>query len=144
MWLLCPPTSTYINSTQMKHIHALEVSCASLLKVNPTFGDNLKQINPDDLEEMDLQWEIAMLIIRVRRLIKRTGRKLDRMLRLLEIGNRRKSNYRRTVLVETPNENALVLKIEFEGYDGVQLRKSVPTNLIDGIYIFRKFFQFRF
>ncbi|GJX14970.1 hypothetical protein Tco_0206728 [Tanacetum coccineum] len=30
---------------------------------NPASGDNLKQIDPDDLEEMDLQWEMAMLII---------------------------------------------------------------------------------
>ncbi|GKA01938.1 hypothetical protein Tco_0674603 [Tanacetum coccineum] len=36
-----------------------------------------KQINLDDLEEMDLQWEMDMLIIRARRFIKRTGRKLD-------------------------------------------------------------------
>ncbi|GJV84633.1 ribonuclease H-like domain-containing protein [Tanacetum coccineum] len=38
---------------------------------------DLEQINPDDLEEMDLQWEMAMLTIRSRRFIKRTGRKLD-------------------------------------------------------------------
>ncbi|GJW78730.1 hypothetical protein Tco_0140412 [Tanacetum coccineum] len=44
---------------------------------NPTSGDNLKQIDPDDLEEMDLQWEMAMLTIRARRFIKRTGKKLD-------------------------------------------------------------------
>ncbi|GJZ15376.1 putative ribonuclease H-like domain-containing protein [Tanacetum coccineum] len=44
---------------------------------NHTSGDNLKQIDPDDLEEMDLQWEMAMLTIKARRFIKRTGRKLD-------------------------------------------------------------------
>ncbi|GJY75643.1 hypothetical protein Tco_0480759 [Tanacetum coccineum] len=36
-----------------------------------------RKIDPDDLEEMDLQWEMAMLTIRARRFIKRTGRKLD-------------------------------------------------------------------
>ncbi|GJS41899.1 hypothetical protein Tco_0566942 [Tanacetum coccineum] len=36
-----------------------------------------EQVDPDDLEEMDLQWEMAMLTIRARRFIKRTGRKLD-------------------------------------------------------------------
>ncbi|GJX69046.1 ribonuclease H-like domain-containing protein, partial [Tanacetum coccineum] len=41
-----------------------------------TQGD-LKQIDPDDLEEMDLHWEMAMLKIKARRFIKRTGRKLD-------------------------------------------------------------------
>ncbi|GKF53316.1 ribonuclease H-like domain-containing protein [Tanacetum coccineum] len=67
---------------------------------NPTFGDNLsdaviyaflasqpnspqlaqeglEHIDPDDLEEMDLQWEMAMLTIRARRFIKRTSTKLD-------------------------------------------------------------------
>ncbi|GJS45321.1 hypothetical protein Tco_0595442 [Tanacetum coccineum] len=39
--------------------------------------ENLEQIDPDDLEEMDLQWEMAMLKIRARRFIQRTGRKLD-------------------------------------------------------------------
>ncbi|GJX62704.1 hypothetical protein Tco_0295604 [Tanacetum coccineum] len=105
---------------------------------NPTFGDNLsdvvicaflasqpnspqlsqedlEQINPDDLEEMDLQWEMAMLTIRARRFIKRTSRKLDvngqrvrfdRAPRNQE--NRGKESNRRTVTVETPTENALV------------------------------------
>ncbi|GJT08326.1 ribonuclease H-like domain-containing protein [Tanacetum coccineum] len=35
------------------------------------------QIHPDDLEEMDLRWNIAMLTIRVRRFLKNTRRKLD-------------------------------------------------------------------
>ncbi|GKB06271.1 ribonuclease H-like domain-containing protein [Tanacetum coccineum] len=39
--------------------------------------EDLEQINPNDLEEMDLQWEMAMLTIRARRFIKRTGRQLD-------------------------------------------------------------------
>ncbi|GJU42111.1 hypothetical protein Tco_1195068 [Tanacetum coccineum] len=34
---------------------------------------DLEQLHPDDLEEMDLQWEMAMLTIRARRFIKRTG-----------------------------------------------------------------------
>ncbi|GJR73480.1 ribonuclease H-like domain-containing protein [Tanacetum coccineum] len=39
--------------------------------------EDLEQIDPDDLEEMDLQWEMAMLTIRARRFIKRTSRQLD-------------------------------------------------------------------
>ncbi|GKE67599.1 ribonuclease H-like domain-containing protein, partial [Tanacetum coccineum] len=39
--------------------------------------EDLEQLHPDDLEEMDLQWEMAMLTIRARRFIKRTGKKLD-------------------------------------------------------------------
>ncbi|GKF86233.1 ribonuclease H-like domain-containing protein, partial [Tanacetum coccineum] len=94
--------------------------------VNPTSGDNLK--------EMDLQCEMAMLTIRARRFIKRTGRKLDvngprvRFDRFkVECYNFHKYGHfarecraprnhesrgreinRRTVSVETPIENALV------------------------------------
>ncbi|GKC32699.1 ribonuclease H-like domain-containing protein [Tanacetum coccineum] len=106
-----------------KHISQLEIQ-----------GEDLEQIDPDDLEEMDLQWEMAILIIRARRFIKRTGRKLDvngqrvgfdkskvecynchknghfsrecRAHRNQE--NRGRENSRRSVTVETPTENALV------------------------------------
>ncbi|GJY03968.1 hypothetical protein Tco_0369908 [Tanacetum coccineum] len=40
-------------------------------------NEDLQQIRPDDLEEMDLRWNIAMLTIRPRRFLKNTGRKLD-------------------------------------------------------------------
>nr|GEW24025.1 retrovirus-related Pol polyprotein from transposon TNT 1-94 [Tanacetum cinerariifolium] len=40
------------------------------------FGD-LQQIYPDDLEEMDLRWNIAMLTMRARRFLKNTKKKLD-------------------------------------------------------------------
>ncbi|GJR04475.1 putative ribonuclease H-like domain-containing protein [Tanacetum coccineum] len=41
-----------------------------------TNGADLQKIHPDDLEEMDLRWEMAMLTIRARRFLKNTGRKL--------------------------------------------------------------------
>ncbi|GJZ35544.1 ribonuclease H-like domain-containing protein [Tanacetum coccineum] len=37
----------------------------------------LEQIDADDLEEMDLKWKVAMLTMRVKRFIKKTGRKID-------------------------------------------------------------------
>ncbi|GJU70226.1 ribonuclease H-like domain-containing protein [Tanacetum coccineum] len=40
-------------------------------------NEDLQQIHPDDLEEMDLRWNIAMLTMRARRFLKNTGRKLD-------------------------------------------------------------------
>nr|GEV64983.1 retrovirus-related Pol polyprotein from transposon TNT 1-94 [Tanacetum cinerariifolium] len=39
-------------------------------------NEDLKQINPDDLEKMDLKWHMAMLTMRARRFLKRTGRNL--------------------------------------------------------------------
>ncbi|GKA01055.1 ribonuclease H-like domain-containing protein, partial [Tanacetum coccineum] len=40
-------------------------------------NEDLQQIHPDDLEEMDLRWNIAMLTMRARRFLKNTERKLD-------------------------------------------------------------------
>ncbi|GKA00376.1 hypothetical protein Tco_0672926 [Tanacetum coccineum] len=45
--------------------------------VNTASTQDLQQIYPDDLEAMDLRWNIAMLTMRARRLLKNTGRKLD-------------------------------------------------------------------
>ncbi|GKE20803.1 hypothetical protein Tco_1432315, partial [Tanacetum coccineum] len=76
-------------------------------------NEDLQQINPDDLEEMDLRWNIAMLTMRVRRFLKNTGRKLD-MANKERIGaprnqdSRNKEPTKRTVLVEETTLNALV------------------------------------
>nr|GEX17304.1 hypothetical protein [Tanacetum cinerariifolium] len=39
-------------------------------------NEDLKQINRDDLKKMDLKWQMAMLIMRARRFLKRTGKNL--------------------------------------------------------------------
>ncbi|GJX19272.1 hypothetical protein Tco_0221949 [Tanacetum coccineum] len=64
------------NSTNKADDTAHGVSTAHGVNTTHTQED-LEQLHPDDLEEMDLQWEMAMLIIRARRFIKRTGKKLD-------------------------------------------------------------------
>nr|GEX05938.1 hypothetical protein [Tanacetum cinerariifolium] len=40
-------------------------------------NEDLQQIHPNDLKEMDLRWNIAMLTMRARRFLKNTRRKLD-------------------------------------------------------------------
>nr|GEX05884.1 hypothetical protein [Tanacetum cinerariifolium] len=40
-------------------------------------NEDLQQIHPDDLEEMDLRWKMAMLTMRARRILKNTGRKFS-------------------------------------------------------------------
>nr|GFA51215.1 putative ribonuclease H-like domain-containing protein [Tanacetum cinerariifolium] len=39
--------------------------------------DDLEQINDDDMEEMDLKWQVALISIRIKKFHKRTGRKLQ-------------------------------------------------------------------
>ncbi|GJW85335.1 ribonuclease H-like domain-containing protein [Tanacetum coccineum] len=158
--------STNSNSSTNEADNTAYGVSAAHTQCNPTSGDNLsdamicaflasqpnspqltrediEQIDPDDLEEMDLQWEMAMVAIRARRFIQRTGRKLDvngkrvgfyrtkvecynchknghfarecRAPRNQE--NRGRENCRRTVTVETPTENALVAQDRIGGSD---------------------------
>ncbi|GJX22368.1 hypothetical protein Tco_0226813 [Tanacetum coccineum] len=94
---------------------------------NTAYGD-LKQIDPDDLEEMDLQWEKVMLTIRATRFIKRTGKKLYVNGQRVRFDRGRENN-KRTVTVETPIENALVAQDRIEGYDwSYQAEEEHPTN----------------
>ncbi|GJR86156.1 hypothetical protein Tco_0210167 [Tanacetum coccineum] len=37
-------------------------------------NEDLEQIDTDDLEEMDLKWQVAMLTMRVKRFLKKTGK----------------------------------------------------------------------
>ncbi|GKA15046.1 ribonuclease H-like domain-containing protein [Tanacetum coccineum] len=117
--------------------------------------EDLEQIDPDDLEEMDLQWEMAMLTIRARRFIKKTGRKLDvngqrvrfdrskvecynchknghfeRECRLPRNQEKRGTeNNRITITVETPTKNALVAQDGIGWYDwSYQAEEEHPTN----------------
>nr|GEV44690.1 hypothetical protein [Tanacetum cinerariifolium] len=117
--------------------------------------EDLEQINLDDIEEMDLHWEIAMLTIRARRFIKRTGRNLDINRQKIGFGrskvecfnghknghfarecrapknqeNRGREYSKKTVPVENPIENALIAQDRFEGYDwSYQAEKEHPTN----------------
>ncbi|GKB07167.1 ribonuclease H-like domain-containing protein, partial [Tanacetum coccineum] len=43
----------------------------------PLDNEDLQQIDQDDLEELDIRWQVAMLTVRVQRFIKKTGRNLD-------------------------------------------------------------------
>ncbi|GJS57936.1 ribonuclease H-like domain-containing protein [Tanacetum coccineum] len=40
-------------------------------------NEDFQQMDGDDLEELDLRWQVAMLTIRVKKFIQRTGRNLD-------------------------------------------------------------------
>ncbi|GKG04249.1 ribonuclease H-like domain-containing protein, partial [Tanacetum coccineum] len=109
----------------------------------------------NDLEEIDLRWNIAMLTMRVKRFLKNTGRKLDmankerirfdkskvecfnyhkrghftrecRALRNQDSRNREPT--RRTVPVEETTSNALVSRCNGFGYDWSDQAEEGPTN----------------
>ncbi|GKE99876.1 hypothetical protein Tco_0023227, partial [Tanacetum coccineum] len=115
-------------------------------------SSNLEQIDAVDLEEMDLKWQVAMLTMRVKRFIKKTGRKLDfngkepvgfdrtkvefynfhrrgnfaRECRApRNQGNRNKDDPRRNALVDTSTTNALVVQ------DGIGSSSSSSSSSLD-------------
>ncbi|GKF07507.1 ribonuclease H-like domain-containing protein, partial [Tanacetum coccineum] len=70
--------ATAVNSTTIDNLSDVFICAFFASQPNSPQLDNegLKQINPDDLEEMDLRWQMTMLTIRARRFLKNTGRKL--------------------------------------------------------------------
>nr|GEU31474.1 copia protein [Tanacetum cinerariifolium] len=54
-------------------IYSFFASQSNSLQLN---NEDLKQIDADDLEEMDLKWQMAMLTMRARRFLQSTGRNL--------------------------------------------------------------------
>ncbi|GJY62191.1 ribonuclease H-like domain-containing protein [Tanacetum coccineum] len=118
-------------------------------------NEDLQQINPDDLEEMDLRWNISMLTMRARRFLKNTGRKMD-IANKERIGfdkskvecfnchkrghfvrecraprnqdSRNREPTRRSVPVEETTSNALVSKYDGFGYDWGDQAEEGPTN----------------
>ncbi|GJT00555.1 hypothetical protein Tco_0821724 [Tanacetum coccineum] len=67
------------------------------LKVQPNSPqlahEDLQQIHPDDIEEMDLRWQMAMLTMRARRFLKNTGRKLTELPEIRPQEERLKNEY---------------------------------------------------
>ncbi|GJQ97473.1 ribonuclease H-like domain-containing protein [Tanacetum coccineum] len=129
--------STQVNAANIDNLSDA-VICAFLTSQSNSaqlaHGD-LQQIHPDDIEEMDLRWKMAILTMRARRFLKKTGNKLTingnetigfdkskvecynchkrghfskecRALRNQDYKNKESS--RRNVPVETPTSTALV------------------------------------
>ncbi|GJS00828.1 retrovirus-related pol polyprotein from transposon TNT 1-94 [Tanacetum coccineum] len=71
--------ATAVNSTTIDNLSDAVICAFFASQPNSPQLDNedLQQINPDDLEEMDLRWQMAMLTMRARRFLKNTGRKFS-------------------------------------------------------------------
>ncbi|GKC29872.1 ribonuclease H-like domain-containing protein, partial [Tanacetum coccineum] len=74
--------STQVNTAYSTNIDNLsDVVICSFFASQPNSSqlahEDLQQIHPDDIEEMDLRWQMAMLTMRARRFLKNTGRKLS-------------------------------------------------------------------
>ncbi|GKB53105.1 ribonuclease H-like domain-containing protein, partial [Tanacetum coccineum] len=145
------------NSTTVENLSDVVIYSffASQPSIPQLDNEDLQQINPDDLEEMDLRWNIAMLTIRARRFLKNTERKLD-MANKERIGfdkskvecfnyhkrghfarecrapknqdSRNKEPTKRTVPVKETTSNALVSQYDGFGYDWSDQAKEGPTN----------------
>nr|GEX48108.1 hypothetical protein [Tanacetum cinerariifolium] len=143
-------TTRAINTAQAVNT-ALGVSTAST-QVNAAYSTNID--NLDDMEEIDLRWQMAMLTMRTRRFLKNIGRKLtvngnetigfdkskiecynyhkrghfareSRALRNQD--NKNKKISRRSVLVETSTSTALVLCDGFGRYDWSDQAEEGPS-----------------
>ncbi|GKD16093.1 ribonuclease H-like domain-containing protein [Tanacetum coccineum] len=71
--------ATAVNSTTIDNLSDV-VICdffASQLNSSQLDNEDLQQINPDDLEEMNLRWQMAMLTMRARRFLKNTRTKFS-------------------------------------------------------------------
>ncbi|GJW74681.1 ribonuclease H-like domain-containing protein [Tanacetum coccineum] len=146
-----------VNSTTIDNLSD-DVFCAFFASQPYTLqldNEDLQQINHDDLEEMDLRWQMVMLTMRASRFLKNTGRKLTvngtetigfdkskvecynchkkghfarecRVPRNQE--NRNRENTRRSVQVETTTSNALISCDILGDYDWSNQAEEGPTN----------------
>ncbi|GJY13542.1 ribonuclease H-like domain-containing protein [Tanacetum coccineum] len=124
-------------------------------------NEDLEQIDTDDLEEMDLKWQAAMLTMRVKRFLKKIGRNLNfngketvgfdkikvecynyhrrgHFARECRVprnqGNRHGDALRRNAPVDTSTTNALVVQDGIGGYDWSFQAKKGITNFAPMAY----------
>nr|GEU84535.1 copia protein [Tanacetum cinerariifolium] len=149
--------ATVVNSTTIDNLSDDVIYDFFASQPNSPHLDNedLQQIHPYDLEEIDLRWQMAMLSMRARRFLKNTGRKFSmngtETIRFDKLKvecfncdkrghfakecralrnqvNRHKESTRRTVPMETPNSSALVSCDGLGGYDWSDQAEEGPTN----------------
>ncbi|GJY85308.1 ribonuclease H-like domain-containing protein, partial [Tanacetum coccineum] len=92
--------------------------------------EDLKQIHEDDLEEMDLKWQLELLSLKARKFIRELVRRLSSIgPRNQESRSRNQESSKRTVNVEDTTSKAMVA-FDGTGFDwSFMANEEVPTNL---------------
>ncbi|GJW37449.1 ribonuclease H-like domain-containing protein [Tanacetum coccineum] len=158
------PISTQVStaSTQVSTTDLSDDTVYAFLASQPNWSQHvykdLKQIHEDDIEEMDLKWQLALLSLRTRRFFQKTGRKITingsdtagydkskvecfnchkmehfarecKGPRNQDNRNRNQDSSRRTVNVEE-NSSKAMLAIDRAGFDWSYMSDDeVPTNM---------------
>ncbi|GJT81773.1 hypothetical protein Tco_1056115, partial [Tanacetum coccineum] len=100
------------NSQNVAFLSAEDTSSSN--EVNTANDDeDLEQIDHDDLEEIDLKWQVAMLSMRVKRFYKKTRRKLI-------------FNGKEPIGFDKTKDNALIVQ-DGLGYDWSYIAQDEPT-----------------
>ncbi|GJS48586.1 ribonuclease H-like domain-containing protein [Tanacetum coccineum] len=156
--------ATVVNSTTIDNLSDAVICAFFASQPNSPQLDNedLQQINLDDLEEIDLRWQMAMLTMRARRFLKNTGRKLTvngtetigfdkskvecynchkrghfaRECRAPRNQENRNKENTRSVPVETTTSNALISCDGLGDYDWSDQAEEGPTNFALMAYSF--------
>ncbi|GKD62056.1 hypothetical protein Tco_1299565, partial [Tanacetum coccineum] len=84
--------------------------------------EDLEQIHEDDIEEMDLKWQLELLSMRIRRFFQKISRKIT-------INGSDTAGYDKTVNVGETSSKAMVA-IDGAGFDWSYMADDeVPTNM---------------
>ncbi|GKA55400.1 hypothetical protein Tco_0754349, partial [Tanacetum coccineum] len=90
---------------------------------------DLEQIHEDDIEEIDLKWQLALLSMRTRRFFQKTGRKITINGSDTAGYDKNQDSSRRTINVEETSSKAMV-SIDGSGFDWSYMADDeVPTNM---------------
>ncbi|GJS77638.1 hypothetical protein Tco_0727519 [Tanacetum coccineum] len=132
------PASTQVStaSTQVSTANLCDDTVYALLASQPNGSqlvhEDLKQIHEDDLEEMDLKWQLALLSMRTRRFFQKTRRKIT--INGSDTAGYDKSkvecfNCHKSVNVEETSSKSM-LAIDEAGFDWSYMTDDeVPTNM---------------